>query len=95
MDVTHLGLRDAAFDVCTALEVLEHIPAPERALSEVIRVSRRFVVLSVPSKPDENPKHLHLFTEAAMRKMLADRGAHRVSCDYVPGHMIVVASLKK
>jgi ubiquinone/menaquinone biosynthesis C-methylase UbiE len=44
MDPESLILRDASFDVVTVLEVLQHVPHPERALAHAVRVARRFVV---------------------------------------------------
>ncbi len=92
-DVTSLSFDDDRFDVVTMLEVLEHIPATDSALHEICRVAKRFVILSVPSKEDNNPEHIHLFTEDRLRTLLQQAGARHTSIDYVPGHIIVVASL--
>lgn len=89
-DATALDFSDRSFDVVTLLEVLEHIPAYERALAEVCRVARRFLVLSVPSRPDDNPEHLHLFTEPLLRERLQPYVV-RVSVEYVHNHLIVMA----
>jgi SAM-dependent methyltransferase len=93
MDVTDLKFNDGSFDTVTLLEVLEHIPQPSRAVSEVVRVARRFVVLSVPSKPDDNPQHIHLFDEQEIRRLFRREGVNRLTFDYVPGHMIVVINV--
>ncbi len=90
-DVATLAFDDGNFDVATFLEVLEHVPDPPRALAEVCRVARRFVVLSVPSKPDNNPEHIHLFNAAALEPLLRAAGAASVTFDYVRGHMLAVA----
>ena len=94
MDVRHLEFSNSQFDVVTFLEVLEHIEDPEVALAEVIRVARRFVLLSVPSKPDDNPEHLHLFSQKSLTGMLEELGITSVTFDYVPGHIIAVIRLK-
>lgn len=92
-DVSALPLPDAAVDVTTALEVLEHLREPSRAAAELVRVTRRFVVASVPSGPDDNPQHIQLFSPTRLRSLLLDAGARRVQIEHVPGHMIAVAKV--
>lgn len=92
-DATDLPFDDEQFDVVTMLEVLEHIPDTARALAEVCRVARRFVLLSVPSKPDGNPEHIHVFDAATLERALRAAGAARVRFDYLPGHILAVAGL--
>jgi len=90
-DATRLPFDDGHFDGVTLLEVLEHIPDTARALAEVCRVARRVVVLSAPSRPDDNREHIHLFDTAMLERHLRAAGAQRVTFDYVPGHIIGVA----
>jgi SAM-dependent methyltransferase len=51
--VVDLPFPDRSFDVVGCFEVLEHLPGdlPRRALSELARVARQAVVLSVPHEP--------------------------------------------
>jgi ubiquinone/menaquinone biosynthesis C-methylase UbiE len=92
-DVTALPFAERSFDVVTMLEVLEHIPDIHRALAEVCRVANKFVILSVPSKEDDNPEHIHLFNQQHLQKLLEELDIRRVTFDYVPNHMIVVARI--
>jgi len=92
-DVTDLPFPDRSFDVVTMLEVLEHIPDTAAALHSVLRVARRFVILSVPSRPDDNPEHIHLFSATQLTALLREQGAMRVSIERVPGHLIAVAKV--
>jgi SAM-dependent methyltransferase len=49
--VLHLPFPDRAFDIVLCLEVLEHLDDPRRALVELCRVSRQWLLLSVPNEP--------------------------------------------
>ena len=49
--VYSLPFADAEYDLILCTEVLEHLENPESALSEIFRVSRGFVLLSVPNEP--------------------------------------------
>ena len=93
-DVTALPFADHSFDVVTMLEVLEHIPATTKALQEVCRVARRFLLLSVPSKEDNNPEHIHLFNQTRLRQLLQEQGITRISVEYVLNHMLIVARIE-
>jgi ubiquinone/menaquinone biosynthesis C-methylase UbiE len=90
-DATKLPFANRHFDVVTMLEVLEHIPDTNAALHEIMRVARRFVLLSVPSHADQNPEHIHLFDSAQLEQLLLQHGATRVTFEYVPGHILVIA----
>jgi 2-polyprenyl-3-methyl-5-hydroxy-6-metoxy-1,4-benzoquinol methylase len=90
-DATRLGFDDGAFDVVTVLEVLEHQTDPRPLARAALRLSRRFVIASVPSKPDDNPEHLHLFTGETLSALLRDAGATSVRVDYVLNHIVAVA----
>jgi len=46
-----LPYKDSSFDLVLSTEVLEHLEEPEKALKEIIRVSRKYILLSVPNEP--------------------------------------------
>jgi ubiquinone/menaquinone biosynthesis C-methylase UbiE len=94
-DVTDMPFADHSFDVVTMLEVLEHIPNTQRALAEICRVASRFIVLSVPSKEDNNPEHIHLFDQQSIKDALKEHGITRVTSDYVLNHLIIVARIER
>ncbi|HEX6660035.1 MAG TPA: class I SAM-dependent methyltransferase [Ilumatobacter sp.] len=50
-DATRMPFVDASIDLVVGLEVLEHVPQPERALADIARVCRGTAVLSVPREP--------------------------------------------
>jgi ubiquinone/menaquinone biosynthesis C-methylase UbiE len=90
LDVHRLPFAPQAFDGVTFLEVLEHLTDPQCALREAVRCARRFVVVSAPSTPDDNPEHIHLFTLPQLEKMARDAGAARVTFEHVLNHRIML-----
>jgi 2-polyprenyl-3-methyl-5-hydroxy-6-metoxy-1,4-benzoquinol methylase len=73
-DATHLSFADGEFDMATAIEVLEHVPDPERTVSEMARVAKRWVLVSVPREP-------------LWRGLNMARGAYLKDLGNTPGHV--------
>jgi 2-polyprenyl-3-methyl-5-hydroxy-6-metoxy-1,4-benzoquinol methylase len=92
-DATSLCFAEKSFDVVTVLEVMEHLPSPENAVREVTRIAQRFVVVSVPSKEDDNPEHIHLFDNRRLESMFLSEGAKHVKFDYVLNHIIAIVKM--
>ena len=53
-----LPFDDGSFDCVCALEVLEHLERPRDALTEMARVARKALLLSVPREPVWRVAHL-------------------------------------
>lgn len=49
--IYELPYKDNNFDLVLSTEVLEHLEDPKKALKEIFRVSKKYVVLSVPNEP--------------------------------------------
>jgi 2-polyprenyl-3-methyl-5-hydroxy-6-metoxy-1,4-benzoquinol methylase len=74
MRADDLQFADDEFDLATAIEVLEHVPDPERTLSEMTRVARRHLLVSVPREP-------------LWRALNVARGAYLRELGNTPGHV--------
>jgi SAM-dependent methyltransferase len=86
-DIHRLPFADDQFDLVMSLEVLEHLPRSEDGLQELLRVSKDYVLVSVPHEPwfrganflrgkhltafGNDPEHLHNYTGRAFRQMVA------------------------
>ncbi|OGH42867.1 MAG: hypothetical protein A3B53_02360 [Candidatus Levybacteria bacterium RIFCSPLOWO2_01_FULL_42_15] len=46
-----LPYQSSSFDLVICTEVLEHLKNPHQALKEVLRVSKQYILLSVPNEP--------------------------------------------
>lgn len=90
-DICTWDAPDGAFDVVSLLEVLEHIPAVERAVRSAVRLARRYVVVTVPSKPDNNPEHIHLLTREKLTCLFRQAGCGRLQFGGVNGHLLLIA----
>lgn len=87
------GIPDKSFDVVTMLEVLEHIPDTERAVRNAVRLARNYVIVSVPSKPDDNPEHIHLFSNEDLKNHFLAAGCSKVKFMSVTNHRVMIAYL--
>lgn len=92
-DICTLPLQDKSMDVVTMLEVLEHIPDVGEAVKAAVRIAGQYVVVTVPSKPDNNPEHIHLLTKQVLSGLFEEAGCTRLHFDGVPGHLFMVAAV--
>lgn len=92
-DARKLPYGDDFVDVVTILEVLEHMKTWDcvrDACSEALRVADRFVIASVPSKPDDNPDHHRLFTPHQLAQSFMEVGAQKAQTEHVLNHIVVL-----
>lgn len=92
-DICTLNAPDKSYDVVTMLEVMEHIPNTEAVVRNAIRLARNYVIVSVPSKPDDNPEHIHLFTNEDLKWLFLENGCREVKFMSVTNHRVMVAKV--
>lgn len=49
--IYELPYKDRSFDLVVCTEVLEHLENPAKALKEIVRVSKKNLIISVPNEP--------------------------------------------
>jgi 2-polyprenyl-3-methyl-5-hydroxy-6-metoxy-1,4-benzoquinol methylase len=69
-----LPFGDGEFDLVSAIEVLEHLPEPERVVAEMARCARGHLLASVPREP-------------LWRMLNMARGAYVSELGNTPGHL--------
>ncbi len=74
MSAEQLPFADREFDLSAAIEVLEHVPDPERTLAEMARVAAGHLLVSVPREP-------------LWRALNVARGAYLTDLGNTPGHV--------
>jgi 2-polyprenyl-3-methyl-5-hydroxy-6-metoxy-1,4-benzoquinol methylase len=90
MAADELPFATGEFDLATAIEVLEHVPDPERTLAEMARCAERHLLVSVPREPlwralnlargayigqlGNTPGHLNHWSKRSFARMLSRHG---------------------
>jgi len=92
-DICTWDAPDKSFDVVTMLEVMEHIPDTEAVVRNAVRLARNYIIVSVPSKPDDNPEHIHLFNKEDLKLLFLQHGCLKVKFMSVTNHTVMVAYL--
>jgi ubiquinone/menaquinone biosynthesis C-methylase UbiE len=85
-----LPFADDGFDLASAIEVLEHVPDPQRTLAEMARCARRHLLVSVPREPvwrllnmargayvrdlGNTPGHINHFSKRSFARLLSRHG---------------------
>lgn len=90
-NIYDLQYKASSFDLVLCTEVLEHMDKPEKALQELIRVSKKYVLLTVPNEPwftymriarlknllqfGVHPEHVNLWSSSAFEKFVRQQSS--------------------
>ena len=72
-------IDDKSMDLVIISEVLEHLENPYLALCEASRISKKYLIITVPSKPDDNPEHIQFFKIDDMVNLIKKSGFNSVN----------------
>lgn len=94
-DIYKLPYKNNSFDLVICTEVLEHLENPKKAYRELLRVSRKYVLVSVPNEPfftiqrigrlqnvlhlGAHPEHIQHWTFPAFTKFMKVKGVKIVT----------------
>ena len=92
-DICNWNAPDKSFDVVTMLEVMEHIPDTEAVVRNAVRLAKNYIIVSVPSKPDDNPEHIHLFSNEDLESLFMKNGCSKVKFMSVTNHRVAVVTI--
>lgn len=87
-NIYELPYKDNSFDIIICTEVLEHLEEPAKALEELKRVTKHYVILSVPNEPlftiqrffrgknmlklGDHPEHIQHWTSGSFEKFVRE-----------------------
>lgn len=97
-NIYDLPYKSISFDLTVCTEVLEHLDNPKKAYKELIRVSKKYILLSVPNEPwftfqrmarfqnlrhfGAHPEHIQHWTYSAFHKFVKVKGVKIIEKKY-------------
>lgn len=94
-DIYKLPFKSNSFDLVVCTEVLEHLDNPKKAYKELIRVSNKYILISVPNEPfftwqrvarfqnilhfGAHPEHIQHWTAREFTKFVHVRGVKLIT----------------
>lgn len=104
-NIYELPYKDNTFDLIICTEVLEHLEEPEKALTELKRVTKKYLILSVPNEPlftiqrlcrgksilklGDHPEHIQHWTSGSFEKFVEKQMAIKDAKTPLPWTMII------
>lgn len=93
-DITHeIPFSDGSFDITFCSQSLEHITEWRRALSEMHRVTRGYIIITIPNgETDTFPAHVNRWTLEQVKTDFADYGLidARLYASHIPDIFITL-----
>lgn len=83
------------FEVSVAGELIEHLENPKDLIAEMVRITKRRIIISSPKLEFQDPEHLWEFEPEDLVALLAPYGsaeAHEIKSERFPGRSYVFAT---
>lgn len=93
-DATKMMFNDGLFDVTVCGEVIEHVDNPEALVKELMRVTKKKVIISTPNLEFDDPEHLWELGEGDLYDLLIDYGkveTDTIESERFPGRKYIFA----
>ena len=74
-------------------EIILTAKTVEEAIENAVRIAREYVIVSVPSKEDDNEEHIHLLTKEKLTAYFEKCNITKISFDNVHGHLIAIVRI--
>lgn len=110
-DIYDLHVPDHSIDIVLCSEVLEHLEKPEQAIKELVRITKSYIVVSVPHEPwfmlanllrgkyvshfGNHPEHINHWTRRSLVQFLRNNGIVIVSVSHPFPWTLVVGKIMK
>ena len=111
LDVTQLPVAANSVDLVTSFEVMEHLPDPDRALEEYKRVSKRYIMISVPNEPlfrllrmargdniaqwGNHPEHINHWNLVSLQRYMRNHGLRVIKAASPPPFIWAIVLCEK
>lgn len=109
-DIYKIQEKDNSYDLVMATEVFEHLEDPEKALEEILRVTNKYIFLSVPNEPffimanflrgkylktfGNHPEHINHWSYLGFEKFLKKGGLKIIESRHPFAWTLVLAKKK-
>lgn len=92
LDITKYNYDNNLYDCVTLLEVLEHIPNVTEAIKNAIYLTKKYIIITVPNKEDDNPEHIHLLTEKKLTEIFNTFNITNLKFKNLNNHLLLIAT---
>ncbi|MBO5313465.1 MAG: class I SAM-dependent methyltransferase [Clostridia bacterium] len=92
-DFCAMKIQPKSYDVVTMLEVLDDMPDYASAIASAVKIAKKYVIISAPTKPIEGLESKRTFTKELLSQCLYSLGAENVFFEAVHNHFIIIANL--
>lgn len=89
--VTHTPFKDKEFDTSVAGEVIEHLENPKDLIDEMVRITKKRIIISTPILEFDDKEHLWEFSAKDLMKLLPNGKVKTIESKRFQGRKYLIA----